>query len=89
MAMKKSDSSLTPSELIAVEFARKLTRDPSSVTDADYGKLRSEFGDRAALDVIFQTSAFAFMNRFADAFEVTSEDIAVQTYRQVYGADRK
>jgi AhpD family alkylhydroperoxidase len=66
MAMKKDDDALTPRERTAVLFARKLTRDPVSVTDADYAILHTEFGDRGASDVVLQTCAFAFMNRFTD-----------------------
>ena len=55
MAMKKDDEALTPRERTAVFFARKLTRDPVSVNDADYATLKTEFGDRGASDVVLQT----------------------------------
>jgi hypothetical protein len=42
MAMKEYDSALTPRERTAVLLARKLTRDPVSVNDADYAALRTE-----------------------------------------------
>jgi AhpD family alkylhydroperoxidase len=87
--MKKDDSALTPRELTAVEFARKLTREPASITDADYGKLRKEFGEQGALEVVLQTCNFAFMNRFTDGLRLPSEDEAVRTYREVYGTDWK
>lgn len=89
MAMKKDDDALTPRERTAVIFARKLTRDPVSVTDADYATLRTEFGDRGAADVVLQTCAFAFMNRFTDGLRLPSEDEAVHVYREVYGSDWK
>jgi AhpD family alkylhydroperoxidase len=89
MAMKKDDNSLTPRERTAVLFARKLTRDPVSISDADYAELRAEFGDRGASDVVLQTCAFAFMNRFTDGLRLPSEDEAVRVYREVYGADWK
>jgi alkylhydroperoxidase family enzyme len=87
--MRKSDESLTPRELTAVVFARKLTRDPASITDADYDKLRKEFGEEGALDVVLQTSTFAFMNRFTDGLHLPSEDEAVRVYREVYASDWK
>lgn len=87
MQMRKDDSALTPHELTAVEFARKLTRDPASVSDADYAKLRDEFGEQGALEMVLQTCAFAFMNRFTDGLHLPSEDAAIQTYREVYGGD--
>jgi AhpD family alkylhydroperoxidase len=89
LSMRKSDESLTPLELTAVVFARKLTRDPASITDADYDKLRKEFGEEGALDVVLQTSTFAFMNRFTDGLHLPSEDEAVRVYREVYASDWK
>lgn len=89
MAMKKDDNALTPRERTAVLFARKLTRDPVSVTDADYATLRTEFNDRGASDIVLQTCAFAFMNRFTDGLRLPSEDEAVRVYREVYGSDWK
>ena len=52
--MQKDDSALTPRELTAVTFARKLTRSPASMTDDDYNRLRAEFGERGALEVVFR-----------------------------------
>lgn len=85
VAMKKDDSALTPRELTAVQFTRKLTAAPSTITDADYGKLKAEFGEQGAMEVVLQTCAFAYMNRFTDGLRLPSEDEAVQTYKEVYG----
>jgi AhpD family alkylhydroperoxidase len=85
MEMKKDDDALTPREKVAVLFARKLTKDPVSLADTDYQGLRAEFGDRGALDVLLQTSAFSFMNRFTDGLRLPSEDEAIRVYREVYG----
>jgi len=85
LAMKKEDSTLTPRELTAVEFARKLTKEPSSITDADFTKVKNEFGEQGAVEIILQTGAFAFMNRFTDNLGLPSEDEAVKTYQEVYG----
>ncbi len=85
LAMKKDDSALTPRELTAVEFARKLTTQPSSVTDADFEKLKKEFGEQGAVEVVLQTGAFAFMNRFTDGLRLPSEDEAVKNYQETYG----
>ncbi len=87
MAMKKDDASLTARELTAVQFARKLTREPASVTDADYNKLRAEFGEQGALEVLLQTCTFNFMNRFTDGLRLPSEDEAVRVYTETYGAN--
>jgi AhpD family alkylhydroperoxidase len=85
LAMKKDDSALTPRELTAVEFARKLTKEPASVTDEDFEKLKKEFGEQGAVEVVLQTGAFAFMNRFTDGLRLPSEDEAVKTYQETYG----
>jgi AhpD family alkylhydroperoxidase len=87
VAMKKDDSVLSARELVAVNFARKMTRNPQSVTAADYQKLETEFGTRGAQEVLLQTCAFNFMNRFTDGLNLPSEDEAIHTYREVYGAD--
>jgi hypothetical protein len=73
----------------AVLFARKLARDPISISDADYTTLRAEFGDGSASEVVVQTCAFASMNRFPDHLRVASEDEAVREYRELHGADWK
>jgi len=87
--MKKDDSVLTQPERTAVDFARKLTREPASVTDSDYQRLRAEFGDQGALDVLLQTCTFAYMNRFTDGLRLPSEDAAVQNYQYVYGSNAR
>jgi alkylhydroperoxidase family enzyme len=85
VAMKRDDTSLTPRELAAVRFARKITGDPLSGNPADYATLRAEFGEQGALDVLLQTCAFSFMNRFTDGLRLPSEDEAIRVYREVYG----
>ncbi len=85
VAMKKDDSALTPRELTAVEFARKLTTEPNSTTDTDFAKLKKEFGEQGAVEVIMQTGSFAFMNRFTDGLRLPSEDEAVKVYQETYG----
>lgn len=85
IAMKKDDAALSPRELAAVVFARKLTRQPSSVTDADFAALTKEFTEQGALEVALQTCAFNFMNRFTDGLHLPSEDEAIRVYRETYG----
>ncbi|MDX1932973.1 MAG: carboxymuconolactone decarboxylase family protein [Capsulimonadales bacterium] len=85
-AMKKDDSVLTPTEKAAVTFARKLARSPQSVNDTDVAGLKSAFpDDRAALEIVLQTCAFSFMNRFTDGLRLPSEEEAVEIYRETYG----
>jgi AhpD family alkylhydroperoxidase len=89
MAMKKDDSTLSQRELTAVTFARKLTREPASITDSDYEKLKAEFKEQGALEVLLQTCNFAFMNRFTDTLHLPSEDEAIKVYKEVYGTEWK
>jgi len=85
-AMRKDDAALTPRELVAVKFARKLTDRPSGITDEDYKAVKQEFGDAGALEVLLQTCTFAFMNRFTDGLQLPSEDEAIKVYLETYGA---
>jgi alkylhydroperoxidase family enzyme len=78
---------LSSDERLVVEFARRLTRNPGSIGDEDYRKIVGAFGSKGAADIVLQTSYFAFMNRFNDAVKTPSEDLALQNYREIYGAD--
>jgi AhpD family alkylhydroperoxidase len=85
VAMRKDDATLTPRELVAVQFARKLTEMPSALTDADFSALEAEFGRTGAMEVLLQTCNFAFMNRFTDGLRLPSEDEAIRVYQETYG----
>ncbi len=87
LAMKKDDSQLSPEELTAVQFARKITRRPGTITDADWSKLTTTFGERGAQDILLGACGMNYLNRFNDAMHSPSEDNAIQTYREVYGSD--
>ncbi len=85
-AMRKDDSALTPRELVAVKFARRLTDRPAGINDEDYAAVKKEFGEAGALEVLLQTCNFAFMNRFTDGLQLPSEDEAIKVYQETYGA---
>ncbi len=85
MAMAKDDSQLSPRELAAVTFARKITREPAKLTKADYDALVKEFQPQGALEVLLQCGNFAYMNRFTDGLRLPSEDEAIKTYQETYG----
>jgi AhpD family alkylhydroperoxidase len=87
MALQKDDSALTPEELSAVVFARKLTAEPGNTTDEAYQRLRTTFKEQGAMEVLMQTCNFAFMNRFTDGLRLPSEDEAIKVYRETYGSD--
>lgn len=85
LAMRRDDQSLTARELVAVTFARQLTAAPASITNRDFDALRTEFGEYGALEVVLQTGAFSFMNRFTDNLRLPSEDEAIHVYQSVFG----
>jgi AhpD family alkylhydroperoxidase len=87
VAMKKNDEALTQSERTAVVFARKLTSQPASISDKDYEELKAKFSDQGALEILLQTCAFNFMNRFTDGLRLPSEDEAIRVYKEVYGGN--
>ena len=69
-----------------MDFARKLTKKPISVTDDDFAKLKKEVGEACAVEAILQTGGFAFMNCFTDNLRLPSEDEAVRTYHETFGS---
>jgi AhpD family alkylhydroperoxidase len=81
----KDDSALTPRELTAVAFARKIKREPAKLTKDDYAALVSKFKEQGALEVLLQSCNFAYMNRGADGLRLPSEDEAIKTYQETYG----
>jgi AhpD family alkylhydroperoxidase len=87
LAMRKSDAALTPRELTAVVFARKLTREPASISDEDFARLKTEFTEQGAAELLLQTCAFNFMNRLTDGLHLPSEDEAIRVYKETYGQD--
>jgi AhpD family alkylhydroperoxidase len=87
LALQKSDDLLAPYEKAAVDFARKLTRAPATLTEEDRAALAKHFPGPRAFEVLHQTCRFAFMNRFTDGLRLPSEDEAVKTYRETYGRD--
>jgi alkylhydroperoxidase family enzyme len=85
MAMAKDDAALSPRELTAVIFARKITREPTRITKNDYDALIAEFTAQGALEVLLQCGNFAYMNRFTDGLRLPSEDEAIKVYQETYG----
>jgi AhpD family alkylhydroperoxidase len=87
LALQKDDAALSETEKAAVVFARKLTKTPGSITDADRAALTKAFPEKAAFEVLHQACTFAFMNRFTDGLRLPSEDEAVKIYRETYRTD--
>lgn len=62
-------------EFALLEFAEKLTRDPSGSREHDIEALRQAgWSDRAILDGTLVVAYFAFVNRIADGLGVQLEE---------------
>ena len=69
-----TSAQLDPADRSMLDYAAKLTRTPSEVTERDVDALRGVgFSDRAILDIAQITAYFAFVNRLAEGLGVTLE----------------
>ena len=66
-------SEFSPVERVALQFARKLTAEPWTVTDDDIAELMETFGRHRALDLIWHVAWGNYMTRVADAFQLPLE----------------
>lgn len=66
-------SSLPPWDRAAFFFARKFSKTPWAVDEADRDILVAHFGPERALDVIWWASRCHYMTRVADAFQLPLE----------------
>jgi alkylhydroperoxidase family enzyme len=66
-------SGFTPAERAAFAFARKQSREPWSITDADWKSLVEHFGTEPAVDVLWWCCRCHYMTRVADAFQLPLE----------------
>ena len=62
---------------LAFPFARKLSREPETITKADVDALRPEFDDKQIVQLIFAICHFNTMNRLALGFGVPLEQTNV------------
>ncbi len=65
--------SLDAKRRLAFPFARKLSREPETITRADVDALRPEFTDKQIVQLIFAICHFNTMNRLALGFGVPLE----------------
>jgi uncharacterized peroxidase-related enzyme len=66
-ALQADDSSrFSEKERAALVYAQKLTRDPHSVTDADFTALKKHFNDAEIVDLHLLTGVANLTNRFTD-----------------------
>jgi hypothetical protein len=66
-------SMFPPAERYAFAYARKLSKAPWTVTDADFDGLVAYFGPERAIDVAWWASRCHYMTRVADAFQIPLE----------------
>jgi len=62
-----------PAERVAFTFARKLSKEPWTITNKDREELKRWFGADRALDVIWWACRCHYMTRVADAFQLALE----------------
>ena len=71
----EDDPALGPTERALVVYARKLTREPWAMTEADLDGLRATgLSEEQTLDAVLVACLFNFMTRLADGLGVTIED---------------
>ena len=74
MARDYSQAALPQADRAMLDFAVRLTRAPSSMTEADVAALRAQgFSDTAIHDVVQVTALFNFYNRLADGLGIDPE----------------
>jgi uncharacterized peroxidase-related enzyme len=75
IAFDYRNAPISRTELALLEFAEKLTREPSSCRERDIELLRKAgWSDRAILDTTLVISYFNFVNRIADGLGVELEE---------------
>jgi uncharacterized peroxidase-related enzyme len=71
LKMDPANAPLEPQEKAMIDFALKLTREPSSVKRDDLAVLEQHgFSEEQVVDIVLITSLFNFMNRLADGLGV-------------------
>jgi hypothetical protein len=66
-------SSFPVAEQHALAFARKLSRTPWEIDDADVAQLQTDFGADRALLIMFNASRYHYMTRISNGFQLTLE----------------
>lgn len=76
----EDDPSLGPRERAMAAYARKLTREPWAMTEADLNGLRAAgLSEEQVLDVVLIACNFNFMTRLADGLGVAVETAKLQS----------
>jgi alkylhydroperoxidase family enzyme len=64
----------TPAERVAYAYAKKLSREPQSVTDADIAALKRHYTDAQVLEMTMAVGGFNGMNRWTGALAIPQEE---------------
>jgi alkylhydroperoxidase family enzyme len=82
----KRAGDLTAREAVAVEVAERMVRNPHTVDDALFARLKEHFGDQEVVAVIFAVSVFSMASLIAIVLHLDTESDspygAGLTYRQ-------
>lgn len=75
MSADYRQAEISAADRAMLDYAVKLTREPTAITQADIEVLRrTGFSDAAILDICQVTAYYAFVNRLADGLGVELED---------------
>lgn len=66
-------SAFPPAQRTAFNFARKMSKEPWTVSHEDVAGLKQAFGPERALDVVWWACRCHYMTRVADAFQLPLE----------------
>ena len=70
-------STFAPHERVILHFARKVSKQPQSVSRQDINTLVQHLGQDRTIDWLFHLSWCNFMTRVADAFQIPLEPVNV------------
>lgn len=74
MAVDYRQASLTAADRAMLDFATRLTQNPTAITRADLDPLRAAgFDDVAIHDIVQVTALFNYFNRLADGLGIDPE----------------
>lgn len=67
------DAGLKVGDLMALQFARKLTSHPQEMTDADIAGLREHFSDHEVAEIVYVTCISNWFDRFTETLQIPLE----------------
>lgn len=73
LASWPTSDAFTDRERAALEFAERIVRDDSAVTDACYARMTEHFSEPEILEVVFVVGYQVFASKFAKAFALAPQ----------------